>query len=156
MMEVNVNVKCPDILLAVTALVSALKGQPVAQNTAPAAVSPAPMPAPADSTPTPSPVQPASVAAPVNPAPVAAPVAPTPVTAQATAPYTSTAPVAPAPTFTVEQISKAGADLIGANSAKMPQLLGLLQQFGVQAITELKPDQLGPFATALRGLGAKI
>jgi len=143
MMEVNVNVKCPDILLAVTALVTALKGQPVAQNTAPAAVPPAP-------------VQPASVAAPVNPAPVAAPVAPTPVTAQATAPYTSTAPVAPAPTFTVEQISKAGADLIGANSAKMPQLLGLLQQFGVQAITELKPDQLGPFATALRGLGAKI
>ena len=143
MMEVNVNVKCPDILLAVTALVSALKGQPVAQNTAPAAVPPAP-------------VQPASVAAPVNHTPATAPVAPPPMTAPATAPYTPTAPVASAPSFTVEQISKAGADLIGSNPAKMPELLGLLQQFGVQAITELKPDQLGPFATALRGLGAKI
>lgn len=148
MVEVNVNVKCPDLLLAVTALVSALKGNPVAQTPATSAAPPAP-------------VQTAPVADPVIPTPVAAPTVPNPMPVTGAPSVTAvpampTAPVAPAPTFTVEQISKAGADLIGANSAKMPELVGLLQQFGVQAITELKPDQLGPFATALRGLGAKI
>jgi hypothetical protein len=38
----------------------------------------------------------------------------------------------------------------------MAELSALLQQFGVPAITELKPEQLGPFAIALRGLGARI
>lgn len=65
-------------------------------------------------------------------------------------------PVAPAPVFTIEQVGKAGADLIAADPTIMPKLLALLEQFGVQAVAELKPDQTGPFATALRGLGGKI
>ena len=32
----------------------------------------------------------------------------------------------------------------------------LLQQFGLQAVTQLRPDQMGPFVMALRGLGARI
>ena len=115
-------------------------------------VNPAPAPAP-----TPGPASAAAAAAvpvtgqtaaPVNPTPPAAPV---PVNA---AP--PVVPTAPAPGFTLEQVGKAGADLIAANPAKMPELLGLLGQFGVQAITELKPEQVGAFATALRGLGAKL
>ena len=107
-----------------------------------------------------------SPAVPVNPSPAPAPgpasapvATAVPVTGQTAAPINPTppvAPTAPAPSFTLEQVGKAGADLIAANPAKMPELLGLLGQFGVQAITELKSEQVGPFATALRGLGAKL
>ena len=38
----------------------------------------------------------------------------------------------------------------------VPELLALLQKYGAQAITQLKPEQLGAFATELRGLGAKL
>ena len=38
----------------------------------------------------------------------------------------------------------------------MPQLLALLAQYGVQAVTQLTPEQYGPFALALRGLGGNI
>lgn len=51
---------------------------------------------------------------------------------------------------------KAGADLVSQDAAKMPELLALLQKYGAQAITQLKPEQLGAFATELRGLGAKL
>lgn len=99
-------------------------------------------------------------AVPVNPSPAPTPApapgpAPTPVAASANA-APPVVPTAPAPGFTLEQVGKAGADLIASNPAKMPELLGLLGQFGVQAITELKPEQVGAFATALRGLGAKL
>lgn len=63
-------------------------------------------------------------------------------------------PLASAPTYSTDQIAKAGAEL--AQAGKMNDLLMLLQQYGVQAITELRPEQLGPFATALRGLGANL
>lgn len=65
-------------------------------------------------------------------------------------------PVSNAPAFTAEQVSKAGADLVTANPAMRTEMQKLFQQYGVQAMTELKPEQLGPFALALRGLGAKI
>lgn len=66
------------------------------------------------------------------------------------------APIAPAPQYTLDQIGKAGAEMIAAEPAKMPQLRALLQQFGVAAIAQLQPDQMGTFVTALRGLGAKL
>ena len=108
-----------------------------------------------------------AVSAPVNPtpAPVAlvnrapAPVAAVPVAGpQVTPPGNApaVAPVAAAPAYTVEQIGKAGADLVSQDAAKMPELLALLQKYGAQAITQLKPEQLGAFATELRGLGAKL
>ena len=74
----------------------------------------------------------------------------------AAAPVPTTVPVAAAPTITLEQVAKAGADLISSNPTKMPELLALLKQFGVPAVNALKPEQIGAFATALRGLGAKI
>lgn len=83
----------------------------------------------------------------------AEPVAPAPQPAEPEAPK---APVAPAPTYTLEQVSRAGAELISADSGKLPQLRELLQKYGVSAVSELKPDQLGSFATELRALGAQI
>lgn len=63
-------------------------------------------------------------------------------------------PVAAAPTITREQIMTAGAALIDAG--KMSELMGLLNRFGVQAVTQLKQEQIGAFATDLRKLGARI
>lgn len=90
------------------------------------------------------------------PAPTIPTAAPTAPTAAPTAP--TAAPLAPtaAPAYTLEQVGKAGADLIAANAAKLPDLQKLLADFGVPYVTALKPEQLGAFATALRGLGANI
>lgn len=89
------------------------------------------------------------------PGPVQAPVMNAP---SMTAPVAQ-APVVPttaAPSITLEQLGKAGADLIAANPGMMQPLTALLQQFGVPSVQELRPDQIGAFATAMRGLGAKI
>ena len=42
------------------------------------------------------------------------------------------------------------------DEAKRSELMNLLAMFGVQALTELAPDQYGAFATKLRELGAQI
>lgn len=63
-------------------------------------------------------------------------------------------PVASAPQYTIEQIMKAGATLMDAG--KIEDLRKLITSFGVEAVTNLKPEQLGAFATELRKLGAKI
>lgn len=65
-----------------------------------------------------------------------------------------TVPVTTAPTYTLDQIAKAGASLVDAG--KMEQLLALLAKYGVQAVTQLQPDQYGVFATELRTLGAQL
>lgn len=86
-----------------------------------------------------------------------APVASAPVqTAPTPAPVAAPAPAVPvtAPTYTLDQIAKAGANLVDAG--KMEQLLALLTKYGVQAVTQLTPDQYGAFATELRALGAQI
>ena len=86
----------------------------------------------------------------------AEPAAPAPQPVEPEAPKAHVAPVAPAPTYTLEQVSRAGAELISADSGKLLQLRDLLQKYGVPAVSELKPDQLGSFATELRALGAQI
>ncbi len=63
-------------------------------------------------------------------------------------------PLAPPPQYTVDQIMAAGATLMDAG--KVNELMNLLHSFGVQAVMDLKPEQLGAFATAMRELGAKI
>lgn len=103
---------------------------------------------------------PASEAAPAA-VPAAVPVSAVPATASVTplvvVPDQAAAPVVPvadAPTYTMDQIARAGAALVDAG--KMEQLLTLLGQYGVRAVTQLRPDQYGAFATELRGLGAQI
>lgn len=130
-----VNISVPQNIPAPVAPVAApVTPAPVPPvTTPPASVVPTqPTPAPV-ATPTPAPA-PAQTAAPTNPAPAV--------------------PVTTAPTYTLDQIAKAGASLVDAG--KMEQLLALLAKYGVQAVTQLQPDQYGVFATELRTLGAQL
>lgn len=68
-------------------------------------------------------------------------------------PVTSTVPTS-APQYTVEMLANAGTTLVDAG--KMPELLQLLADFGVNAITDLKPETYGAVAGELRALGAQI
>ena len=100
----------------------------------------------------------AAPVAPVEPTPApVAPVAPTPAPVEpetaATAPV---APVAPAPTYTLAQVAKAGADFVTAHPERMPELQAKLQAYGASSVAELSEDQLGAFATELRGMGGAI
>lgn len=157
MMEMKIKIDVPELVAAVEKLAAAI------DKTAPNITVPnegtlnfnmpagnAPVaPAPVQTAPTPAPVAaPASAPAPV-PTPAAPPVTPMP-TAAAPAPAV---PVT-APTYTLDQIAKAGANLVDAG--KMEQLLALLTKYGVQAVTQLTPNQYGAFATELRALGAQI
>ena len=152
MFEINVTVNAPELAEALNNLAAALKGakpEPAASKAGkadkPAPVPPADYMPPADTAPAPATRAPAVTPAPApasTPAPVQAPVTPAPV------------PVAPAPTYNRDQIMTAGAALIDAG--KINELMGLLNSFGVQAVTQLKQDQLGAFATELRKLGAQI
>ena len=160
MLEMKLTVEAPGLAAAMEKLAQAIAQ---GHTGAPSVPVPPPMPAQvAAAAPTAHPAPaPAPVAAPVAPAP--APVAAAPVSGPQAALPGSTpaaapiaAPVAPAPTYTVEQIGRAGADLATQAPGKMPELLALLQKYGARAITELKPEQLGAFATELRGLGAKL
>lgn len=129
-----VNISVPRDTPAPVAPVTPAPVPPV--TTPPATVVPTQStPAPvATPTPAPAPAAPAQTVAPTNPAP--------------------TVPVTTAPTYTLDQIAKAGAGLVDAG--KMEQLLALLAKYGVQAVTQLQPDQYGVFATELRTLGAQL
>lgn len=70
------------------------------------------------------------------------------------APAPATTVPATAPTYTIEQLAVAATQLMDAG--KRPELVNLLTQFGVQALTALPKEQYGNFATQLRTLGAKI
>lgn len=165
MMEMKIKIEVPDLAAAICKLAAAItppdintltpdepRGIPAAAPVAPVAaaapVAPVAAPAPAAPVnPTPAPV-----------APVAAPVAPTaPVPTEQPAAPVAQAPAAvpvTAPTYTLDQIARAGASLVDAG--KMEQLLALLARYGVAAVTQLQPDQFGVFATELRALGAQI
>lgn len=158
MMEMKIKVEAPDLAAAIEKLAAAIapidpailtpdEPRPTANpapapSPVPAATPPAPTPTPAPVNPTPAPT-PAPVAGPTAPAPGSTP---TPAPAM---PVTTTPP-----TYTLDQISKAGAALVDAG--KMEPLLALLAKYGVQAITQLQPAQYGVFATELRALGAQI
>lgn len=173
MMEMKITVEAPDLAASILKLAEAIASGPdpallipdeplpvSAYPATPAAAPVAPVAAPVS----PAPVNPTPGPAPTTAAPVAAPSpSPTPVTNAPTAGPTSAAPgntpapavpVTGAPTYTLDQISRAGASLVDAG--KMQQLLELLGRYGVQAVTQLQPEQYGAFATELRALGAQI
>ncbi len=110
----------------------------------------------APASPVPLSVAPVNAPAPAVPVASALPPAPQAAVPAPPAPAVPTVPTSPAPGYTLEQLARAGADLISADPAKREQLIALLQQFGVQTITLLPPECYGAFATALRGLGAKV
>lgn len=140
MLEVNVTINCPDLLKAATLLANALGGIEIKEPAAPVVAAPT-----------------ASVNnAATNPISGQSLIHSTPMNCPSNTPSVTNVPLAQAPTFTLEQISKAGADLVTVQPAKMQELMGLMAQFGVQTVNALKTDQLGAFATALRGMGAQI
>jgi len=177
MSEVKITIEAPGLVEAINALAAALSGKaPCTSNVGPGTEAPAPV-APAVAAPVAAPQMPATpaippqmpqtptTAAPVAPGyPAAAPMA-TQMPAQPTTPVpsmTAPAPVAqtPAasapstPAITIEALSNAGAAL--CEKGMMPQLVGLLQKYGCQAITQLKPEYIPAFAAELRALGAAI
>ncbi len=56
--------------------------------------------------------------------------------------------------YTLEQLAVAATQLMDAG--RRNELVQLLTQFGVQALTALPKEQYGTFATQLRAMGAKI
>ena len=143
MFEIHVTISCPDILAAARLLVGRSDREGECK---------CPSEGRNITDPTANAVAPAPVTAPVT-APVVAPVtAPAPTAT----PPVSTVPLSQGPVYTVAQIAKAGADLISQNPGLLPQVNALLTQYGAQAVTDVKPEHFGAFATALRGMGAKI
>lgn len=137
--NVQGEIRLPDIAL----LAQALMGRPQPEAvTAPRPTAPTPAPQPAVN-PTPAAVIPQT----------AAPTAPSAPAPSAAIPMT---PVTEAPKYSIDDIARAGAELAQQGPDKIAALTGLLQQFGLQAVTQLRTEQMGPFVLAMRGMGARI
>ena len=137
--NVQGEIRLPDIAL----LAQALMGRPQPEAvTAPRPTAPTPAPQPA-----------------VNPTPAAVipqTAAPTAPSAPAPSPAIPMTPVTEAPKYSIDDIARAGAELAQQGPDKIAALTGLLQQFGLQAVTQLRTEQRGPFVLAMRGMGARI
>lgn len=171
MSEVKITIEAPGLVEAINALAAAMAGKtPCTSNIGPGTEAPAPavpqMPAQpvAPAIPPQMPQAPTTAAPVATGYPAAAPMA-TQMPAQPTTPVPSViapAPVAqtPAasapsnPAITIEALSNAGAAM--CEKGMMLQLVGLLQKYGCQAITQLKPEYIPAFAAELRALGAAI
>lgn len=163
MMEMKIKIEVPDLAAAICKLAAAITPPDINTLTPdeprgiPATAPVAPVAAPAPVAPV-NPTAPVAAPAVPVPPPAAAPTAPVPTEQpQPAAPVAQApAPAVPvtAPTYTLDQIARAGASLVDAG--KMEQLLALLGRYGVAAVTQLQPDQFGVFATELRALGAQI
>ena len=91
--------------------------------------------------------EPAAAAPVPTPTPAPAPVAPVPAPAPAV-------PVAPARTYTIDELMAAAAQLMDAG--KIAQLQALLPKYNIPSFSALKPEQYGAFATDLRSMGARL
>lgn len=153
------RIEAPELTAAINNLADALKSRAVAAPVAPDAKiePPATYNAPAPEAPVQAaetPAAPVTTATP-TPAPAAAPTVAAPTPAPAPAPVEAPAPApAPAKVYTFEDITAAGSQLL--ELGKMPQLTELLKGYGVQAVTQLRPDQYADVAAGLRDLGARI
>ena len=126
----------------------------LAGNGTPTAPEPVPTPASAFTAPQPA----APWQAPMAP-PAQAPVQQPPVQPVAPGIPPAPAPVPPAvpasaPSYTPDDLARAAMTLM--DSGRQQELIGLLQNIRVSSLPDLRPDQYGAFATALRGMGAQI
>lgn len=159
------RIEAPELCAALNNLADALKMQTVAAPAVQNEAQPVQnvIPFPAAETPVQAPEM-VSTTAPTTPVDVPVTVgvngatsATTNAPAPTPAPDTATAPVTAATSekvYTFEDITAAGSQLLEMN--KMSQLMELLKGYGVQAVTQLKPEQYADVAAGLRGLGAKI
>lgn len=168
MLEVKVTLEIPGVPEALDRLADAIASQgckckPDAKAADPltAAMDAAKVEAPVAQ---PAPTQTAA-AAPAAPEPVQTPAAPSaPIqTAPASAPAPQPTPAptaqpAPAPAsakkYTRDEIAHAGSALV--SQGKMPQLLALLNKYGVQSVVQLDPNKYDEFVADLKALGAAL
>ena len=145
MLELKIKIETPDLAAALERLAAAMT--PAAGPTPTAAAAPAGA---------------AQTTATVSPTPASATAASVVPTAPAPTPATPAAPAAPAalptegPKYTIDDIARAGSMLAMQGPEKVAALNGLLQQFGLASLTQLKPDQTSAFVQAMRGLGAQL
>ena len=156
-MDINVNIKCEDLSLSAAALAKAIMGISAPMLTAEKDINPETVKATAETAQDPAAPH-TEASGPVNPTPEvpSSPATTTPAAATTAPTAPATVPTTPAPQITGDMVAKAGADLLAQNPAAMPQLMGLLQKYGVGCAQELKPDQIGAFATEMRALGARV
>lgn len=166
-MEITVNIT------GLEGLVDALKGLTIKQGTAvtniqpPQMTQPVQQPAPAQAPPMQQPpvqTQPINPAPPVQQAPpIQAPPVQMPTQAPVQPAHQQAPPVQQAPaqnvptsntSYSMEDLAAAATSLI--DSAGPDGVRALLTRFGVQALTQLSPDQYGAFANELRMMGAKL
>lgn len=139
--------EAPELTAALNNLADAIRGGAVsAPSVQPVST------APAQETPVQAVVEAPTATPPAAPV-AAAPTAATPIPAPAEAPAPAPAQ-APTKVYTFDDITAAGSQLL--EQGRMPQLMELLKGYGVQAVTQLKPEQYADVAAGLRGLGAKI
>lgn len=89
--------------------------------------------------------------------PPVSPVSVPPVVAAQSSPTPTSSPAnTTAAGYTIEQLSAAGAAL--CEQGKMPQLIALLDKYGVRAVTQLSPapEILNAFAAEMKALGANL
>ena len=142
MLELKIKIETPDLAAALERLAAAMT--PAAGPTPTAAAAPA---GAAQTTATVSPTPASETAASVVP------------TAPAPSPAAPAAPAAlptEGPKYTIDDIARAGSMLAMQGPEKVAALNGLLQQFGLATLTQLKPDQTSAFVQAMRGLGAQL
>lgn len=163
MFEAKITIDAPQLAAAIDHLATALYmrngGTATSMPQMPANPTPA---VPAQPTAPAAPTAGPTSAYPSNPAPGPIPTAaaagfpgpaPTPVSQASPLPQAGL-PLGGPPQYTVDQIMQAGATLMDAG--KVTELTNLLHSFGVQAVMDLKPEQLGAFATEMRKMGAAI
>lgn len=140
MIEIKVNISAPELSAAVLALAAAVGGKKESNIETPA---PQPQIQPIQQIPPQLAVYPQQPV--YQQQPQTAPIQ--------QAPVQNAVPTAPQ-TYTQEQLAVAATQLMDAG--RQGELIGLLSSFGVPALTSLKPEQYGTFATQLRAMGAKI
>lgn len=164
-MEITVKIEAPELAAAITRLADALAARTSVQSTpaeAPAIVPTEPAEAPAAEPEKPKRTRKTKAAeAPQEAAPAPAPAedpAPTEQAWETVADHPAAADIAAeakgAPS--IGELANAGAALLDKNPDAMQPLLDLLSDYGVQAITYLRDDQLAGFAERLRALGAEV
>lgn len=142
MLELKIKIETPDLAAALERLAAAMT--PAAGPTPTAAAAPAGA---------------AQTTATVSPTPASATAASVVPTAPAPTPAAPAAPAAlptEGPKYTIDDIARAGSMLAMQGPEKVAALNGLLQQFGLATLTQLKPDQTSAFVQAMRGLGAQL
>lgn len=150
MLEIKIVLEAAELSAAMQRLAEAIEGRgiPAPQEPKPKGTA-APAPKAVKENPT-------AEAAPAQTAPTTGTAAHTPAPDPAPTTVATTAPAEDdaAPVPSIADIAKAGAALV--NNGRRDDLIALLARHGVQAVTQLSPDQLPAVAADLRAMGARI